>query len=119
MEAENNYKYLLLKRNTRYVLIEKFIIPKYIKDLFNKREYYLQNNSLLETYKVILRLLNGDDITLTKGCDAEINKWRKNPQKINIHLASFIIEELKIASLDSGCVETGERHYNVFMAYND
>ena len=113
MEVESNYLDILLKKNTRYVIVEKFVAPKYIKNMFNGiKEFYLHKN-LIETYKIILRVLDGDDITITRFIDCEINKWRKNPQEISIHLGYFMIEHLKIAALDSGNFETGEEHYNI------
>jgi len=112
----------LLDNNTRNVILEKFITPKWFKLLFSKRTHLLHNNSLLETYRIFLRILHGADLTITGqtypyipiSAKAEINKWRTKPEKINTELASFLIEDIKIVGIDSGSFDFDETHFNVF-----
>lgn len=107
----------LPNKNKRTVIVEKHVVPQWIKDILSTKGYQhiIHNNNQLETYRIFLRIFNNDDMTVTKGREVEINKWRKNPEKINIDLAWFMIE-YKIVGLDSGNMETGEQHYNFFMA---
>lgn len=110
----------LLNSNKRSVIVEKFVEPKWFKNMFSKKPQLLllQNNSMIETYKIFLRVLSGDDVTITGGCEAEINKWGENPRKINIHLAAFFIEGIFIIGEDSGNFETNEVHYNIYASRN-
>lgn len=106
-----------LNKNTRFILIEKFVVPEWFEMFLLDNPSCLHNNSSRETYRVILRVLNGDDITITRNTfyssETEINKWRKNPEKINYPIFSFLHNHGFI-SLDSGNDETREEHYNIF-----
>jgi len=110
----------LLNKNKRIILTEKFSVPRWFDCFLKLEPQYLHNNSSEETYRIILRVLNGDDITITTStrgvvneCAVEVNKWRKNPEKIDYQIACLLLY-WELIGLDSGNFETGEEHYNIF-----
>ena len=112
--------FVLLNKNKRVVLVEKFSVPPWLSVMLKTHPKYVHINPI-ETYRIVLMVLNGDDVTVTETYTeegllrrgVEINKWGRNPEKINFELFNFFIY-FNLISLDSGNHDTGEKHYNVF-----
>lgn len=118
MVQENKKKIVLYNSNTRIVITEKFVVPEWFKRMLeSKQTSLLHNKSLLETYRIFLRIIYGDELTITEAAKAEINKYRKSPEIINMEFALFLIKA-DLIGLDSGNWETKEEHWNIYQSPN-
>ena len=62
---------------------------------------------------ILIRLLTGEDLTIVKGSEAYLNKYKSNCIEIPFNYANELIL-LNFVEEDSGNWETFEVHFNVY-----
>jgi len=105
---------LLSQNMKRGVIFEKYTTPAwFIEFVETHSNQYILSFSHLYLYRILLRVLNGDDVTITLDSEAQINKWRKRPEIFPIGFATLLIET-GIIGLEGGNDDTKEEHYNIY-----
>lgn len=102
---------VLISQNLkRGVLFEKFNTPHWLFEIDNLHYpiHYIDKEQL---YKYILRILNGDEVTISFQSEAYINKYGILPEILPYGVADFLINQ-GIIGHDSG--NDIEEHYNIY-----
>lgn len=116
--GKNMANVVLVAQNIKCgVLVEKYTTPHWFVsfiDTHSKSHYYpISHVPYDELYRMVLRILNGADVTISFNSEAHINKWSTQPERIPHGLAMLMIDT-NLIGLDGGNEELQEDHYNIF-----